>query len=49
MAIARAALQIYDVLSRVAHTRRSGTSDSLPVGLRTMATGPHPDPAVRAS
>lgn len=47
--ITSAALQIYDVLSRVAHTRRSGSSDSLSVGLRTMATGPHPDPAIRAS
>ncbi|MGH2893947.1 MAG: hypothetical protein ACRDPM_11890, partial [Solirubrobacteraceae bacterium] len=47
--IASAALQIYDVLSRVAHTRRSGTSDSVSVGLRTMATGPHPDPAIRGS
>jgi hypothetical protein len=40
--------QIYDVLSRIAHTRRSGTTDAVAAELRTMATGPHPDPAIRA-
>ena len=48
-ALSRAASQIYDVLSKAAHLRRSGTRDSTSRALRRMATGPHPDPAIRAS
>jgi hypothetical protein len=40
--------QLYDVLSRVAHSRRSGVRDAVSVELRQMATGPHPDPRIRA-
>jgi hypothetical protein len=39
---------IYDVLSRIAHTRRSGTTDAVAIELSKMATGPHPDPVIRA-
>ena len=37
-----------DVLSRIAHTRRSGVRDAVSVELREMATGPHPDPVIHA-
>ncbi len=47
-AMADASRQIYDVLSRIGHTRRSGTRDALTVPLRRMVTGPHPDPMIRA-
>ena len=40
--------QIYDVLSRIAHSRRSGVKDAVSAELRQMATGPHPDPGIRA-
>jgi hypothetical protein len=40
-------LSIYDVLSRIGHTRRSGTNDGVSIPLRQMITGPHPDPAIR--
>jgi hypothetical protein len=42
-----AARQIYDMLSRIGHSRRSGMSDALHPELRRMVTGPHPDPSVR--
>lgn len=44
----RASRQIYDVLSRIAHSRRSGVKDAVSAELRRMATGPHPDPVIRA-
>jgi hypothetical protein len=43
-----ASLEIYDILSRIGHTRRSGIGDAVAVDLREMATGPHPDAMVRA-
>jgi hypothetical protein len=43
----RMSLSIYDVLSRIGHTRRSGTRDSVSAPLRQMVTGPHPDPLIR--
>ncbi len=46
--LAANSLQIYDVLSRIGHIRRSSMRDSLSTALRQMATGPHPDPLVRA-
>ncbi|HEX7290567.1 MAG TPA: hypothetical protein VF250_05490 [Conexibacter sp.] len=39
--------KIYDVLSRIGHNRRSGTTDAVSVPLRRMATGPHPDLVMR--
>ena len=46
--MSEATRSIYDVLSRIAHTRRSGVRDAVAVPLRQMATGPHPDPLIRA-
>jgi len=43
----RMSRSIYDVLSRIGHTRRSGTRDSVSAPLRQMVTGPHPDPLTR--
>lgn len=43
-----ATLEIYDLLSRIGHTRRSGIRDAVAVELREMSTGPHPDAVVRA-
>lgn len=40
--------QIYDVLSRIGHSRRSGIRDAVSTDLRQMATGPHSDPFIRA-
>lgn len=40
--------QVYDVMSRVGHSRRSGISHAVSAELRQMATGPHPDPRIRA-
>jgi hypothetical protein len=40
--------QIYDVLSKIEHTRRSGLGDAVSVERREMVTAPHPSPRVRA-
>jgi superfamily I DNA/RNA helicase len=40
---------IYDRLSRVSHSRRSGMSDSVSVKLREIVMGPHPSPQIRAT
>lgn len=42
----RMSRSIYDV-SRIGHTRRAGTRDSVSAPLRQMVTGPHPDPLIR--
>lgn len=47
--VGSASAKIYDVLSRAAHIRHSGTTDAISVELRTMATGPHPNPHISAS
>lgn len=39
---------IYDVLSRIGHSRRSGIRDSVALPLRRFSVGPHPDPRIRA-
>lgn len=46
--LASISLAIYDGLSRVAHARRSGMTDSLSIARREFVTGPHPDPRMRA-
>ena len=40
---------IYDRLSRVSHSRRSGMNDSVSVKLREIAMGPHPSWEIRAT
>jgi hypothetical protein len=40
---------IYDVLSRVSHSRRSGLDDSVSVPLREIVMGPHPSWQMRAT
>jgi hypothetical protein len=40
---------IYDVLSRVSHSRRSGMEDSVSVQLREIVMGPHPSWETRAT
>jgi hypothetical protein len=47
-ATVKASRTIYDVLSRIGHSRRSGVRDAVSLPLRQMATGPHPDPIIRA-
>jgi hypothetical protein len=46
--LAGLSLRIYDVMSWIGHSRRRGIQDAVSVSLREMATGPHPDPLVRA-
>lgn len=40
---------IYDVLSRISHSRRSGMKDSVSVRLREIVMGPHPSWEMRAT
>lgn len=46
--MSQATRQIYDTLSRIGHSRRSGIRDAISEPLREMAVGPHTDLTIRA-
>ena len=48
VSVAKVGPEIYDLLSRAAHHRRSGFPESSQVDQRLFAYGPHPAAAVRA-